>query len=123
MSFLTDVIAGPGVMEGTYTVTRRATGTTDGRGRVVAGAASTFPMDASIQPELNGRVLEALADASHGREVRLVLTEATIDPITPAHEADLVTISGETWEVISAEHWNDFGTPFTRAHIARVTTP
>jgi hypothetical protein len=124
MSLLTSVIAGDGsMMEGTFTVTRYAANTTDGAGRVVAGAASTFSIDASIQPVTNGRELQPLAEAAHGREVRVVFTATELRTITPAQAPDLIAIAGETWEVIAAERWDDDEDAFTRAHIARVTVP
>lgn len=127
MSFLATVIAGGAgwdeSMEGTYTVTRRAPSTNDGSGRVVAGAASTFAIDASIQPLNDGRELELLAEVARGRELRVVITATVIEPMTPAHAADRLSITGETWEVLKAAHWTDDGKAFTRAVIARLAKP
>lgn len=127
MSFLGAVIAGgggwPESMEGTFTVTRRAPSTNDGKGRVVPGAPSTFTVDASIQPLGDGRELALLAEVARGRELRVVFTATVIEPMTPAHAADQLAINGETWEVIRAAPWTDDGKAFTRAVIARVTRP
>jgi len=122
--FLTAVLDDPCIASGTFTVTRRAAAGDDGHGRRVAAAAATFPIDASVQPVRDGRVLQLLAEASHGAEVRLVLTStAAIDPVTPDQEADQIAIDGETWTVISAEHWTIDGEAWTRAYIARETLP
>lgn len=127
MSFLTVVIngasPGPDMMIGSWMVTRRAVGSNDGHGRLVAGAATTFLMAGSMQPVADGRKLELLAEAAGGREIRLVLTEDIIDPATPDHAADTLTAGGDTWEVIRAEHWTDDGQHYARAYVARVSIP
>ena len=108
---------------GTYTVTRTTATTAGTTGIVVAGTASTFTIDASIQPVMDGRALESLADLSRGAEVALVLTTTAIDPITPTQAPDVITVSGEAWTVIKAEHWNARGKTWTRAYIARKARP
>jgi hypothetical protein len=124
LSFLTEVLADPHMMKGTWTVTRGAPSTNDGSGRAVADTdPETFSIDGIMQPVQDGRQLALMREAAHGREVRLVITETTIDPATPAHAADVVSVKGEAWEVISAEHWQDDGQDFTRAYVARVVTP
>lgn len=107
---------------GTYTVTRPTIPTVVA-GRAVAGTPSTFTIDASIQPVQDGRKLLALVEAYHCAEVRLVLTRTVIEPLTPSHGADVVTYQSEPWVVIEAERWDAFGTSWTRAYIARRSTP
>lgn len=121
--FLTAVLDDPTIDSGTFTVTRRSS-SNDGHGRRVLGAASTFEIDASVQPVMDGRVLEQLAEAAHGREVRLVITAtAAIAPVTPEHDADQLAIGGETWTVISAEPWSVDGETWTKAYVARENLP
>ncbi len=123
-NFLLAVLDDPAIRSGTFTVTRRGAATQDGNGRKVAGASATFAISASVQPVQDGRVLELLAEASHGREVRLVMTAtAAIDPVTPTQGADQIAIDGEIWTVISAEHWAIDGEAWTNAYVAREKLP
>lgn len=126
MSFLSPVIqtgTWPGFMEGTWTVTRRAPSTNDGHGRAVAGSPSTFTIDGSLQPAGGGRKVELAAAAAEGREVRTLIADATLNPATPTQAADVVSVDGEDWEVVAAEHWSDDEDDFTTAIVARVAVP
>lgn len=123
MSFLLEVLDDPHFATGEYVVTRRAPATTDGNGRTVPGAASTFSIVASVQP-VSGHELEVLPEASHGREVKLVLTVTRIDIARADQAADVVTIDGDPWTVVMAEHWEGFdGERWTKAHVAKGTLP
>lgn len=119
MSFLTDTIGGPNTMEGTFTVQRRARGTNDGSGRVVAGALTTFTIDAGIQ-SLPGRQAEKLREVTNVADIRQVFTTARVDVATDAYEADRIVIGSKTFEVIRASHHLDDGEAFTNAVIAEV---
>lgn len=107
---------------GTYSVSRPPTPTVVA-GRRVDGVATTYSIDASVQPVRNGRKLQALIEAHHCTEVRYVLTKSTLETLTPAHGADVVTIDGETWTVVEHSRWKAFGTEWTEAYVARGATP
>ncbi len=86
---------------GTYTVTRRATGEVV-RGRIQAGAPTTFTIDASVQP-LGTRELLRLPEGMRGVERRLIFSPVQLfSGPTP----DTIEIEGGTWEVEGAEDWN-----------------
>ena len=103
---------------GDYTVTRSANGTYV-NGRLVAGAPSTFSIEASIQP-VTGRELQALPEAYHGEEVKVIYT---VTELLAAPTPDVVTIDGEAWEVFKCQRWQAFGGTHYRAHAARSETP
>ena len=82
-----------------------------------------FEIEASVQPVSDGRKLQVLREAFHASEIRLVLTSTAIETHTPAHQADVLTIAGETWTVIEHERWDAFGDSWTRAYAARTVLP
>jgi hypothetical protein len=111
---LIDAIASLG--QGAYTVTRTGASTTDGHGRRVPGAESTFQITASIQP-VSGRELRALPEAYHTDEVAIVYTTTELlgEP-----RPDSVAYKGNAWNVIGIpEKWEAFGGIHYRAYIAR----
>lgn len=88
---------------GTYTVTRRVAETyVDGL--PVAGSPSTLSVRAVIQPA-TGRDLQQLPEAQFGTEIRKMFTTVEIMTRTPTHAPDVVTIDGESWEVINVARW------------------
>lgn len=126
MSFLGAVIDDDwtGAPPADYVVTRRAPASNDGHGRRVAAAASSLTMSISIQP-LTGRALATESTGRETREQRLAFTTDArlLDVETASQAADVVTISGEAWTVIEAEHWTEDGEVWTRAVLERTTTP
>lgn len=101
---------------GTLTVTRRAAATTDGNGRVVAGATTTFTLTGSMQP-LSGRELRALPESRQADETRVLYT--TTELRTGAN-ADRLSDGTDTWEVYQVERWDAFGSVHYRAYVSRV---
>lgn len=111
----------PRFSTGTYTFTRRAAETyTDGI--VVAGATSTFTAQASIQP-VSGRELQALAEAQHGQEVKVIYCNTELLTRTPTQAPDTVSLDSETWEVFRVERWQAFGQTHWRAYAQRRVLP
>lgn len=104
---------------GDYTVTRTAASTTDGHGRIVAGATSTFTIEASIQP-VTDRDLKVLPEALHAEDLRKVFTVTELRAVPP----DSITIGGEAWHVVGRpKRWEAFGSGHTEAIIARQAKP
>lgn len=100
---------------GTYTVTRQAPATTDGNGRMVAGATSTFTVTGSLQP-MSGRELRTLPEARQADEMRVLYT--TTELRTGA-APDLVAAEGSTWEVYRVARWDAFGSVHYVVQLAR----
>lgn len=112
-------IAAPGIKTGDYIVTRQGASSTDGFGRVVAGATSTFSVEASVQP-YNGKVLKVLPEGIHEEDVRHVFTttEMLVRP-----RPDRVAIGASTFEVFAVGGpWNAFGGVHYVVHVAKVVT-
>jgi hypothetical protein len=110
---------------GTYTVSRRAVGTsTDGR--YTPAAPTTFDIRASIQP-VTGREIAALPEPRRGAEVKVVYTTTVLRTESPAGAADVVAIDGENWEVWKVERWEAFGLgngdTHYRVYISRTVSP
>lgn len=104
-----------------YTVTRRAASTyVDGK--LVAGATSTRTIVASIQP-VSGRETLQFAESERTREMRAVFTEDELLARSSSNEPDIVTINGESFEVMRVEYWEAFGAFHSRAYVARVHSP
>jgi len=117
MSMLTGVIGALGFKTGTYTVTRTAAGTRT-LGRYTAGAASTFSIEASVQP-VTGRDLQAMPEGQRAEETKVVYTTTELRTRTPAGEPDTIAIDSETWAVTKVERWDAFGDTHYRAYVAR----
>lgn len=104
----------------TLTVTRRAAPTTDGRGRVVAGAASTFAIAASVQP-VSGRDLLRLPEGLRTRELVAVFTSGALRTNDDATRAppDTFAWQGATYQVEKLEDWGPVG-GYVKAIAAKV---
>lgn len=102
---LVDVIAS--FKTGDYTVTRTPKGATT-LGRYTAGSPSTFSIAASIQP-VAGRELQALPEAQHGEEVRVIYTTTELKTRDPGFEPDTIEIDSEDWTIFRFERWQAFG--------------
>jgi hypothetical protein len=113
---LADVIAT--FQTGTYTVTRRAAGTTTA-GKHTIGSTSTFSIDASIRP-LSGRDLRSLPPAQHGEERRKLYT-TTLLRAAGAVPGDSVSIASEDWLVINVKPYDISG--HYAAIVSRQVTP
>ncbi len=106
--------------DGSYTVTRTATGTTT-NARYSPGATSTLAILASVQPT-GGRDLKALAEAQITTESRAVLTKTEILDHTDANQADTIAIEadGVPWTVVEVMDCPDGeGGVYYRALVAR----
>lgn len=107
---------------GTYSVARRAAGTYTA-GRLVAGASeASFDIVACVQPA-SGRELQVLPEAQHGEEVKLIFTTTELRTRTPTHDPDVITISGEAYEVFKVETWEAFDDVHYKAFAKRVPLP
>jgi hypothetical protein len=95
---------------GTLTATRRAAGTTDGRGRAVEGATSTFPLQGSVQP-VTGRDLLRLPEGLRTRELVAIISATELHTANAAAGtvADVVAYQGASYEVQSVEDWSLLG--------------
>lgn len=105
---------------GTYVVTRTATGTTV-NGRYTPGAASTFNVDAVVQP-LDPRTVTPLPEGVRSEDVRLVHLYGTTPMRTSdgGLEADYVTIGGEKFYAWKVEGpWQLRGSTHYEAHVAK----
>lgn len=121
MSNLTDVIGRPGFRyEGTVTVTRTAAGTTDGYGRYVPGATSTFTLDpVGVVP--GGSGLKVLPDGYSAEDVRTLYTTTKLVKLPIPDQVD---IDGEDFAVFSVEGpWTGLGGTHYVVRVARLSTP
>lgn len=83
--------------DGTYTVTRNATGSTT-KGRYTPGTPSTFPIVAVVEPV--GGQLQVVPEGRRATDVRKIFT-ATRLLIEP--DPDAITIGGETFIVYDVQ--------------------
>ena len=119
----------------TLQVTRTAQGTRT-LGRYVAGAQSTFNIDAGIEP-IDGRQLIDVPEGRRGDEVMTVYTDADLiaERATPGVDPDVLrylgtdanTIAmlgpGEPWTVIKVKTWSGLGETHREVQIARAPSP
>ena len=106
---------------GTYTVTR-TTASTNVMGRTVAGAATTFTMDASIQP-VTGHALQKTPDGTSSEDVRVVYTRTALNTLTSVYAPDKITIGNESYIVFKVETFGAVSGGHYRVHIARQLVP
>lgn len=98
---------------GTYTVSRPGAQTvTDGM--VTEAAASTFSIQASIQPA-KGRVLELGAP-----EARHVSAGLTCYAVTELRVGDTISYKSQSWRVTDVKHWEEWGEEHWVASLAKV---
>lgn len=89
---------------GTYSVARASAPEAYVDGVPATPSRSTISVKAVIQPA-SGRDLQQLPEGQHGNEIRKMFTTVEMRTRTPAGAADLVTIDGETWEVVNVSRW------------------
>jgi hypothetical protein len=121
MSNLTDVIGRSGfAYTGTVTVTRTAAGTTDGLGRYIAGATSSFALTpVGVIPGSSG--LKVLPDGYSAEDTRTIYTTTRLVKLP---FPDRVYIDGEEFAVFSVVGpWTGFGGTHYEVHVARVASP
>lgn len=111
---MSDVISQLGT--GTYEVTRYSSTTTGGR--VSTAVASTFEIEAHVQP-LTGREIDRLPELLRARETRAVFTTTALRTGYTGQQPDRITINGAAWEVEKVEPWDTLG-GYHRAIVARV---
>lgn len=92
-----------------YSVKRKAGSTYDTNGRAVAGAATTVPIRAHVQP-LTGRELAALPEGLRHKETRYVWTVTELRTAKEGtSEPDVIVIDGEDFEIQKVENWQAAG--------------
>jgi hypothetical protein len=107
--------------QGSYTVTRM-TAAARTLGRRVAGSTSTLTITASVQP-LTGRDLKTKPEGQHADDCRTVYTTTALLTRDTTHEADLIAIGGEAFEVYRVKQWDAFGETFYVAQVSRNPIP
>lgn len=109
---------------GTYTVTRRHGGARV-NGRWVPGAASTFPVDADLQP-LTGREIRDLPAGQDATDVQIMFTVVELRTRSPESltndDPDIVTIAGEGWRVTEVQKYGSISQRY-RVRIERLPVP
>lgn len=118
MSFL-DLLSDPEFGGANYTVTRTALGAHGADGLYVAGAPSTFTMNASIQPQ-RGQVLKVGPEGQTGESVRVVYSDVYL---IAAPHPDSFTYDGATWKVFEVNPWDAFGEDPCVSYIAKIGVP
>ncbi len=121
MSNLTDVIGRPGfAYPGTVTVTRIAAPTTDGLGRVIPGATSTFTLTpVGVVP--GSSKLKALPEGYSAEDTRTLYTTTKLVKLP---YPDRVFIDGEAFAVFQVEGpWTGLDGTHWVCHVARVAAP
>ncbi len=116
-------------------VTRTAQGTRV-NGRPVAGAQTTFPITAGVEP-IAGRQLMDVPEGRRGDEILMLYTDADLvaERATPGIDPDVVAYlgadpdiiammgPGELWTVIRVKTWPGFGETHREVQIARAPSP
>lgn len=119
---LLDAIAS--LATGTYTVTRRATGTWSAGRYTKNASSSTFNIVASVQPAFNmnriigGRDLQHTDQGQSVTNVRLLYTTTELFTRNATNDPDEVSIDGSDWTVTRVEKWDHTG----RVHYKVVVT-
>ena len=89
-------------------------------GEYVDGAASTFPIRASVQP-IDGKLMESLPE---GRRTKENIRLNTVTKLQAAESygagADLVQIKGVYYEVYSVKEWDNGLLPHFKAYCSRL---
>lgn len=107
--------------DGTYTVTRTATGTRS-HGRYTPGAATTFPIVAGIEPaDPNG--LQDLPAGQRADDLIQIFTDTELLTRTPTTDPDVITYRGEPWTVIATDFIEGFGEAHCEAKACRAPSP
>lgn len=105
---------------GTYNVSRKASGAYDANGRWVATATPTvIAVRASVKPA-NGRDMQALPEAERTTETLVMFADEELKTRTASTEADLVTVSGAVFEVYSVKHWHSPRREYWEALLTKV---
>jgi hypothetical protein len=106
---LSDVIEALGT--DTYVVTRSTSAQgDDGHGRVAAGAITTLPIVASIQPA-SGRVLERLPEGERSGDFIRVWTATPLQTTdaTTGLAGDTLVYKGKSYQVEQVNDWSESG--------------
>lgn len=96
---------------GSYTVTRRATGTTTD-GIYTPGGSSTFSITAVVEPATGlqrvtgGFEMISSYDGQHANDVQVIYTRTELKVRSRTTEPDLVTIRGRQYTVFRCEPWD-----------------
>lgn len=117
---------GPGVGPAPYTVTRTAKATYGTDGRSVAGATSTFTVNAVVVP-MTGRDLLLFPEAARAGETQWLYSDTLLFTRSETTEPDVVTINNaegnaESWVVKNVQHFEFLDEEFWRCQVARRTT-
>jgi hypothetical protein len=83
----------------TYAVTRSQLNPPE-NGRPAAPSTSTLSIVANMQPA-NGETLKSLPEARHSEDLRVLFTSSVLKCEGDGFGADIVTIAGKRYEVIS----------------------
>lgn len=129
---LNDVIesmsTGGGNPDGTYTVTRTVEASYS-HGRAIAGASSTFPLVAGIEP-VDGRTLMDLPEGQRGDEVIRIFTATPLLTRRPGFAPDTIVYrppgyesDGEPWTVTRVEVLEGFGEVHFEVIACRAPSP
>jgi len=97
----------PNFTTGNYQVTRRTQGAFD-RGRYVPGSPETLTIKGSLQP-IGGRDIKQLQEGERIADHFTFYSDVApsiIDTKTLG-DADVITIDGETYRVVSVQGWGD----------------
>ncbi len=113
-------LASPLFTSGTYTVTRRATGSL-ANGDWTPGASSTFTVEADLQP-LSGNDLKILPEGQHGEEMQKLYLSVELFTARLDKEADQITIDGAEWKVINVRKYTILTGNF-KVIVARIDQP
>lgn len=108
---------------GTYAVTRKVAGTYDNNGRAVTGSSTVITVDAVVQP-YNPRKLAPLPEGIRSEEARLLHATTLLRTQDNTGPADIVTISGEQYTVLSVSGpWQLRGSTHYECIVARQGRP
>lgn len=116
---IADFATSSGNGDGTYTVTRRAAGTTT-NGRYTPGASSTFTITAVVVP-LGSAGLDVVPEGYRVEDLLTVLTDVELRP--SATGPDTLVVNGEAYAVYSVNSFEIDGETHWEAKIARQVVP
>lgn len=92
---------------GTYTVTRRAPGTYDANGVLVAGATTTVDIEMCCQPGGLSTRNEPSGQGQSG--TYSVWSEVELIARSDGQAGDRFMIGDDTYEIVFVQHWEAFG--------------
>ncbi len=106
-------------LTGEYRV-ERSRGGTYRKGRYVEGGKETITVMGSLQP-LNARELKLVSEGTRLKQLFKFYTDQAILAINTKElaKADIITINGETYKVISTENWAGTEIPYFKSIVSR----